>query len=82
MGLFLRDNRIDSELLYDYVGTSVIATWNKFGPIINEMKVRTDRPELLQWFEYLADEMSEIRKKRGITSPFISTGIIKTRLNE
>jgi hypothetical protein len=76
MGIFLRDNRIDSELLYDYVGTSVIGTWDKYG------RLRNDRPELLQWFEYLADEMKKIRKNRGITSPVILTGNINTSLED
>ena len=78
MGIFLRDTRIDPELLYDYVGTSVIGTWDKYGPIIKENRLRIDRPELLQWFEYLADEMKKIRNDRGITSPLILTGNIKT----
>ena len=76
MGLFLRDNRIDSELLYDYTGPAVILTWNKFGPICKETRVRNGTPDLLKWFEYLADEMNKIRLNRGITTPIHTTSAI------
>ena len=69
MGLLVRDNHLDSELLYDYVGDQVLMMWEKQGPFLVEYRVRYGRPELLQWFDYLADEMRKVKLKRGFTIP-------------
>jgi hypothetical protein len=73
IGLILRDKRIDTELLYDYIGLGVINMWKKYGSIIMEQRVRYGFPNLFQWFEYLADEMNRVRLNRGITEPLPDT---------
>ena len=67
IGLLLRDNHIDAELVWDYIGTTVITMWDKYGEIIKEMRVRLYLPNLLEWFEFLADEMIKIRSDIGFT---------------
>ena len=63
----LRDGMIDSEKLFDLLGTWIIWLWMKWGSIIYELRVRYHQPELYSNFEYLADEMRRIRMQRGIT---------------
>jgi hypothetical protein len=73
IGLILRDKRIDTELLYDFIGTGVINLWKKYEPIIMEQRVRYGLTNIFQWFEYLADEMNRVRLNRGITEPLPDT---------
>ena len=67
IGLLLRDNHIDAELIWDYIGTTVITTWDKYGEVIKEMRVRLNLPNLLEWFEFLVDEMKIISSNRGFS---------------
>ena len=69
MGIFLRDNRLEPEMLYDYVGRSVIFVWNKYEPLVKEWRRNFNSPELYEWFEYLVHEMNNMRKKKGFTEP-------------
>jgi len=71
IGLLMRDKHIDPELLWDYIGDSVIAMWDKYGEIIREMRVRLNQPTFLEWFESLVNEMIKISTNRGFTEPVI-----------
>jgi hypothetical protein len=68
IGVLLRRKLIDGDLVYDKVGIPVSIHWDKWGAIIKEYKkIGEHQPDLYNGFEYLAEEMARIRKKRGIT---------------
>ena len=69
IGILLRDKNIDAELLWDYIGDSVIGVWDKYGEIVREWRAYLNRPWLFEWFEFLVDEMNNIKSNRGFTEP-------------
>ncbi len=73
IGLLLRDGLIDSEKVFDLLGTWIIWLWMKWESIIKELRVRYHQPEIYTEFEYLADEMRRIRLRRGITEELPET---------
>jgi hypothetical protein len=47
--------------------------WNKFKPIIEEMRVLMDNPELYSGIEVLANETDQYRKNKGLKSKLLTT---------
>jgi hypothetical protein len=61
VGVLLRRDLIDFDLVDDLLGNSARQMWEKIQPVIEEARVRSDDPRLYESFEYLYDEM----KRRG-----------------
>jgi hypothetical protein len=79
MGLLLSKGLVDKEMIYHLLGGGfgVLSSWDKFGPVIKEMRVQLDQSELLFWFEYLANEMMRITEERGTPwKPVKNLGIL------
>ena len=73
IGHLLRDGMIDSEKVFDLLGTWIDWLWMKWESIIKELRVRYHQPELYTEFEYLAVEMRRVRLERGITEELPDT---------
>jgi len=78
--LFFPQFSIDSHLLGENkvnrnphidIGRSVLTMWERYGEIIREARVRSNQPMLLEWFEFLVNEMNKICTNRGFTEPQI-----------
>ena len=68
IGYLLKQNLIDMESAYHLMqGTYVIMSWFKWGPVIEKQREEMG-PDYMIWFEYLADEMSKMRERRGLSS--------------
>ena len=67
MGLLLKKGLVDKEMIYHLLsaGFGVLMSWDKFAPVIREMRVQLDQPDLFMWFEYLADEMKKMTEEQG-----------------
>jgi len=67
MGLLLKKGLVDKEMIYHLLGSGfgALLNWDKFGPVIKEMRVQLDQPDFFIWFEYLADEMKKMTEERG-----------------
>jgi len=67
MGLLLKKGLVDKEMIYHLLsaGFGVLMAWDKFGPIIKEMRVQLSQPDLFMWYEYLADEMMKMTEEKG-----------------
>lgn len=70
IGVLVKRKLIDIELVDDLMSTSILWYWEKTAPIVVESRKRLNRPQLLEWSEYLYGEMlkrekhlSEIRNK-------------------
>jgi hypothetical protein len=60
IGVLVKRNLIESSLVDDLISGSTIRTWEKFGPMILEMRRRMNYPQLYEWFEYLYNEIKGI----------------------
>ncbi len=65
LGVLCKKGLIDPELVYDSQYTSIIHNWEKFLPIIEELRIRMNAPHLYEDPEYLYEQMITIREKRG-----------------
>ena len=64
LGCLLRDGYVDRDTIYNSSASSVIFTWFKFKPIIEENRRRYSGLESWKGFEYLADEMMRLSQLR------------------
>ena len=63
VGILLKRKLIEIELVDDMFTTPIKWTWEKMKDIVLEARKVRDQPEILEWFEYLYNEM----KKRELT---------------
>ena len=61
VGNLLLDNLIDRKQVYNLLGPKAIDQWNKWEPIIVELRKRIETPEAYSSFEYLAREMRKLK---------------------
>jgi hypothetical protein len=59
IGFLLKKKVIDLSYIDDLLKASVIASWNKFEPVIKANRKRTRQPNLWNQFEYLANEIKK-----------------------
>lgn len=74
IGILLKENYIDSELVYkmDQDGMAPMMWWFKFEPIIRGMREQINNPGLMKYFEYYVEEMIRLRKLNGLPSKWSS----------
>ncbi len=72
-GLLIKDGIIDISTYVRYAGDSPPFFWDKFRPIIEEMRVLMDNPEMYSGIEALAYETDQYRKSKGLKSKLLST---------
>lgn len=65
IGTLVRSKLVDPELVYDLTYVMVLEMWEKFAPMMYEVRERYNAPQVYQDFEYLYDVLVEIRKRRG-----------------
>lgn len=65
VGLLLRRQLVDAELVYEFLGAPPI--WEKMKPIIEGARQQYDMPKLGEWCEYLYNEMKK-REQAGVKS--------------
>jgi hypothetical protein len=61
IGVLLRRDLIDFDLVDDLLGNSARQLWEKIEPVIKEARERSDDPRLYESFEYLYGEMTRRR---------------------
>jgi len=62
VGVLVKRKLIDPDLVKDLMGTSIILHWEKFGPIIKEIR-RKYWPNAYEWCEELYDEMKKLEQR-------------------
>jgi len=67
IGYLLKKGLIDADMMFQLGTTNVIWQWVKWEPIIKEIRVRYNLPELGVLFEYLANEMKRVIVQRGFS---------------
>jgi hypothetical protein len=60
VGVLVYRNLLDPQLVDDLMSSYIFLTWEKIGPYIKEIRLRRNRPELWDKFEYLYEEIMKI----------------------
>lgn len=69
IGVLIKSNLIDIDLVDDLLGDYVIWVWKKWEPLMKEFGEGVERPQSVVWVEYLYNELKKKREKeasRGI----------------
>jgi hypothetical protein len=64
IGILLRRKLIDIELVDDMFTTPIKWTWEKLKDITLHYRKVTNQPEILEWFEYLYNEMKKREQRQ------------------
>jgi len=73
LGILVKEDMIDLEMVYNVAHTRILFMWFKFETIIKEFrKDPWNLPDYCQNFEYLAEEVLRIRKEKGLPIPYIN----------
>ena len=65
----IRNGDLDIGLLYELNPSGVTRYWDKMGPIALEFRERNNYPDYLESVEYLAGNITEYRKSKGVPAP-------------
>jgi len=68
MGVLLKRNLIDMELVDDLFSEPVRSLWGRMKPMIESDRKRFNQPRIFEWFEYLVDEMQKREQSRQPTT--------------
>jgi hypothetical protein len=63
VGVLLHRKLIDLDLVDDLMSTDILYTWARCGELIKSWRESQDRPQVLEWFEYLSNELQNREKK-------------------
>jgi hypothetical protein len=61
IGVLVQRKQIDPELVSDLMSNTTLQVWNKFKPILEEIREVFKRPSSFEGFEYLAEQMMKHR---------------------
>ncbi len=59
IGILLRRKLIDIALVDDLFSSDIVLTWHKMKPLVEGWRKHFNRPQISEWFEYLANEMQK-----------------------
>ncbi|MFW9800447.1 MAG: hypothetical protein ACFFD9_08425 [Candidatus Thorarchaeota archaeon] len=79
LGILVRDNTVDVNMVYRMLGLRIIMMWYKFETIIKELRKMAigsgpdygPGPDFMGNFEWLANEMAKMRKEKGYPLPVL-----------
>ena len=63
IGVLLEQNLISLELVYKLMHPLPSWIWSKMRTVINERRIRSDTPEIYEWFEYLVNESMRFERE-------------------
>jgi hypothetical protein len=72
VGALIEDNMIDPKRVYKLMGPMVISQWEKWRPIIHELRVDINQPEAYGAFQSLYGQMIGLRKD-GFVDKLVKT---------
>jgi hypothetical protein len=73
LGILVKEGMIDLDMVYKVAFSRILFMWFKFETIIDEFRKEPyGMPDYCQNFEYLAEKVMEIRRKKGLPLPYIS----------
>jgi hypothetical protein len=63
IGVLVKRKLISMDLVDDLFTTPILDTWEKMKPLVEGRREQLERPQLLEWFEYLYNEMKKREQK-------------------
>src|SRR5881628_3133960 len=69
LGILLGDGLIDIGLVDKTLGSFVTTTWEKFKPLVFELRERNADPYLAEYFQWMAEQI-DTRMKENPRKPF------------
>jgi hypothetical protein len=72
LGILLADKLIDIDLLDKTLGSFIVTAWEKFEPIILELREKNPDPYLAEYFQWMAEQIDK-RMKENPRKPFYET---------
>lgn len=75
LGIILKSGLIDEQMTYDFLGSSIIISWDKWKPIIEEQRVRYMGENWMEHYEYLSNKMKAVQRERNILWEPPKTGL-------
>lgn len=69
LGGFVKDRRLDVDLVYQFYNMRCLLMWFKYETVIKYYRLGTLDRDYMENFEYLADRMIEIRQRKGLNLP-------------
>ena len=67
LGVLLHRKLIDIGLVDDLFSTPIKMSWEKMKPVVEDRRKRLNRPQWLEWSEYLYNEMQKREEKLAKT---------------
>lgn len=64
VGVLVKRNLIDVTLVDDLMSGHVVSSWERFEPLIMDIRNRMNWPQCLEWWEYLYHEIKGIVEKQ------------------
>ena len=68
LGGFVKDNRLDVNLVYQFYNMRCLLMWFKYETVIKEYRKGTLDRDYMENFEYLADKMIAMRQSNELKS--------------
>jgi hypothetical protein len=69
LGILLADKLIDIDLLDKTLGSFIMTAWEKFKPMILELRAKNPDPYLAEYFQWMAEQIDK-RMKENPRKPF------------
>ena len=63
IGVLVKKNLVDVNMVNDLIGNSIISVWEKFGPIFVDLRARISNPYVYTDWEYLYHEIVKHREE-------------------
>jgi len=60
IGVLVKNELIDIRMVDDMMSSNIVITWEKFRPLILEIRKEWGVPQMWEWVEYLYDEIRNI----------------------
>jgi hypothetical protein len=69
IGVLVHKKLIDIQLVDDLMSSAVIWLWEKTGPIIQERRLKRNRPQIWEWVEFLYYKIKENDEATSVSKP-------------
>jgi len=63
MGLFLKEKMVDTHIVANLIGSTIQNFWEKYEPVIIEMRHRLNTPKIMPMTEYLYEQVKSVRPR-------------------
>jgi len=72
LGAIVYRGEIGIDLVEDFFSGPIVLAWRTLGPAVGELRQRTGRDTLSEWFQWLAERIIERESKRPPTPAYIA----------